>query len=70
MPHRQENRPEHTDAFEKMRDDYYYRMGWNEQTGIPANRKLKGLGIQKESSQLDLLNCECRKEKISEIEKR
>jgi aldehyde:ferredoxin oxidoreductase len=32
-------------AFEKMLDEYYSCMGWDKQTGMPSDRKLKKLGI-------------------------
>ena len=35
-------------AFDKMLDEYYQCMGWNTQTGMPMDEKLKELGIQKQ----------------------
>jgi aldehyde:ferredoxin oxidoreductase len=35
------------DAFEKMLEEYYQCMGWDQLTGIPTDSKLKELGIQK-----------------------
>jgi aldehyde:ferredoxin oxidoreductase len=33
------------DAFEKMLDEYYQHMGWDELTGIPTDQKLAELEI-------------------------
>ena len=35
------------DSFEKMLDEYYQIVGWDNLTGIPKKKKLKELGIEK-----------------------
>jgi aldehyde:ferredoxin oxidoreductase len=35
------------DSFERMLDDYYQIVGWDRLTGIPGDKKLKELGIEK-----------------------
>jgi aldehyde:ferredoxin oxidoreductase len=35
------------DSFERMLDDYYQIVGWDRLTGIPEDKKLKELGIEK-----------------------
>lgn len=35
------------EAFEKMLDEYYQMVGWDKSTGIPTDKKLAELGIEK-----------------------
>jgi aldehyde:ferredoxin oxidoreductase len=38
------------EAFEQMRNEYYQVVGWDKETGIPTDEKLKELGIKKKSN--------------------